>query len=130
MRTKLLTALMLAGAVVGCAGNPPPPPPMAEAPPPPPEPAPLGDVSGVYKGTADLAADAPSRCHRLRNTQTVRVRNNSFQLAGLRPSIGPDGAITATGRRGASLSGMANGSMLDMTLTQGQCSYHYMLSKS
>ena len=87
MRMKLLPFLLLAGTVVGCASNPPPPPPMAEAPaarrrrPLPSHSAPM---AGIYKGMAELAADAPRGCAKMTRTQTSRVRGNSIVLTGVR----------------------------------------------
>lgn len=132
MRTKFLTFLFMAGTVVGCASNPPPPPPMAEAPPPPP-PAPtvVGPVMGLYKGTPELAADAPATCAKMSRPVSVRVaRNNTFTLGGMRGTVGPDGAITSRGGRGMSMMGTASASGLDVTQVKGKCSYHYMLTKS
>ena len=131
MRTKLLTSLFVAGLVAGCASNPPPPPPMAEAPPAPaPAPVPTGATDGTYKGTAELASDAPSRCHKMTSAQTVRVRNQAFAIAGLRAKIMPDGTIAAPAHRHDSLTGTANNNTLDMMLMQGKCSYHYTLSNA
>ena len=132
MRTKILSALLLAGTVVGCASNPPPPPPMAEAPPPPPPAAPIamGPMSGMYRGTADASADLPRGCARMTRPATVRVgANNSFTLAGIRGMIGPDGAISSRGR-GGSLSGSASATALDVNVMKGKCSYHYTLNKA
>jgi len=132
MRTKLITALLLAGTVVGCAGNPPPPPPMAEAPPPPPPPAPVmsGPMTGMYRGTADASADLPRGCAKMTRPATVRVApNNTFTLAGVRGMIGPDGTITSRPMRGGSLTGMASPTGLDVNVTKGKCTYHYMLAK-
>ena len=130
MRTQWLTCILLAATVAGCAGNPPPPPPpMAEAPPPAP-PAAVGPVDGTYKGAADLDSDSPSRCRKMTAMQTVRVRNQAFAIAGMRAKIGQDGAITANARRNNSLSGNADGSKIEVKLTQGQCTYHYDLVKS
>ena len=130
MRVKLITALMIAGTVVGCASNPPPPPPMAMTPPPPP-PAPvaMGPVDGMYKGMAELASDAPARCAKMTRAQTVRVRRNSFALMGLRGTIGPDGTVTSPTRRGMSLTGTASPTGLDLMAMKGTCSYHYTLTK-
>ncbi len=60
--------------------------------------------------------------------QSVRVRGQAFAVAGMRAKIMPDGMITAPARRHASLTGTADNNMLDMTLTQGRCSYHYTLT--
>jgi len=62
-------------------------------------------------------------------TQTVRVRNSGFTLMGMRSTIGPDGAISTSARRGGSLSGTSSGSGLDMMVMKGTCSYHYTLTK-
>ena len=130
MRTKLLTFMLLAGTVVGCSSNPPPPPPMTEAPPPaPPAPAARGPVDGMYKGMAELASDAPKGCVKMTRDQTVRVRNNSFVLNGIKATIAPDGSITAPTRRGSSVSGTASATGLDLTSMRGKCSYHYTLTK-
>ena len=132
MRMKLITALLMAGTVVGCASNPPPPPPMAMAPAAPaPAPAPMamGSADGMYKGMAELASDAPRRCAKMTRAQTVRVRNSAFTLMGMRAMIGPDGTISTTARRGGSLSGTASGSGLDMMAMKGTCNYHYTLTK-
>ena len=128
MRTQWLTCALLTTVVAGCAGNPPPPPPMAEAPPP--APAAVGSVDGTYKGAADLDSDSPSRCRKMTTMQTVRVRNQAFAIAGLRAKIGQDGAVTANARRNNSLSGNADGSKIEVKLTQGPCTYHYDLVKS
>ena len=131
MRIKLITALLLAGTVVGCASNPPPPPPMAEAPPAPP-PAPMmtmGSVDGLYKGTATLADGAPRGCAKMTRTQTIRVRNNSFALMGVKAMVGPDGTITSRGRRGSSVMGSAASDAMTVTAMKGKCSYSYAMSK-
>ena len=130
MRTKLITFLLLAGTVVGCASNPPPPPPMAEAPPPPP-PAPVmaGPVDGIYKGMATLAEDAPRGCAKMTRTQTLRVRNNSFALMGVKAMIAPDGSITSAARRGTSVTGTASAGNLQLAAMKGKCSYSYALTK-
>ena len=129
MRSKVLLALLMVGTVAGCASNPPPPPPpVAEAPPPPPPPA-LGDVSGMYKGMADLGPDSPARCPKMTRAQTVRVRNNAFVLMGVRATIGPDGTVTAASRRGVSIAGTVSPTGMDLMTTRGKCSYHYQLSK-
>lgn len=133
MRTKLLTFLFMAGTVVGCASNPPPPPPMAEAPPPAPAPAPapMGPMAGLYRGTPELAADAPASCAKMSRPVSVRVaRNNTFVLGGMRGSVGPDGSVTSRGGRNMSMMGMASASGLEITQMRGQCSYRYMLTKS
>ena len=133
MRTKILTALLLAGTVVGCATTPPPPPPMAEAPPPPP-PAPMmmsGPMTGMYKGMADTAAELPRGCAKMTRPVSVRVMaNNTFTLNGARGMIAPDGTITSRASRGMSLTGMASPTGLDITSMRGKCTYHYMLTKS
>lgn len=130
MRMKLLTALLMAGTVVGCASNPPPPPPpVAEAPTPPPPPPSVGDVSGTYRGMAELADGSGPRCAKLTRAQTVRVRNNAFTLMGLRATIAPDGSITSTGR-GGSVTGMASGTGLDLMTMRGKCNYHYTMTKA
>lgn len=133
MRTQLLTFLFMAGTVVGCASNPPPPPPMAEAPPPAPAPmpAPMGPVMGLYKGSPELASDAPASCARMSRAVSVRVaRNNTFVLGGMRGSVRPDGTITSRGGRNMSMMGTASASGLDITQMRGKCNYHYMLTKS
>ena len=131
MRMKLVTALLLAGTVVGCASNPPPPPPMAEAPPPPP-PAPMmmGPMAGMYRGMSDTT-DLPRGCAKMTRPAAVRVAgNNTFTLNGMRGMIGPDGAISSRPMRGGKLSGMATASGLDVTMMKGKCTYHYMLTKA
>ena len=130
MRTKILTFILMAGTVVGCASNPPPPPPMAAAPDPTPAPAPAptGPVAGKYTGTADQATDLPRGCAKMTRPVTVTVRpNNTFVLAGVRGSIGPDGTISSRGR-GGSLSGSGTSAGLDVTATKGKCVYHYQLT--
>ena len=47
-------------------------------------------MAGTYRGTAELAADAP-RLPQLRGTQTARVRGMTITVAGMRGKIGPDG---------------------------------------
>ena len=130
MRSKFLATLLIAGTVAACASTPPPAPMMAEAPPPPPPPAPvmMGPMSGVFRGTAELAADAPKSCHKMSAHQTVRVRNSMFYMAGLHAKIGPDGMVTAPKRHGTSLTGTASDGALDLMLMQGKCSYHYTLA--
>ncbi len=132
MRMKLLTALLMAGTVVGCASNPPPPPPpMADATPPtPPPPASVGAVDGMYRGMADLADGSGPRCAKMTRTQTVRVRNNAFSLMGVRATIAPDGSVTSASRRGTSVTGTASGTGLDLTTMHGKCNYHYSLTKA
>lgn len=133
MRSKFLSFVLLAGTVAGCASNPPPPPPMAEAPPPAPPPAMMTPTSmmGTYRGTAELASDAPARCARMNRPVTVRVlRNNSFTLGGMRGTIGADGAISSSTRRGMSMMGTASATGLDVTQMKGTCSYHYTLAKA
>lgn len=134
MRAKIITALLMAGTVVGCASNPPPPPPMAMTPPPPAPvaapPAAMGSSDGMYRGMAELAADAPARCAKMTRTQSVRVRRGAFTLMGMRGMVGPDGAITSTTRRNMSLAGTASGTTLDVTAMKGTCSYHYTLNKA
>ena len=131
MRTKLVTALLMAGTVVGCATSPPPPPPMAMAPmTPPPAPMMVGPVDGVYKGMAELATDAPKGCVKMTRTQTVSVKKSMFYMMGLKGMVGPDGAVTSTPRRGMSVMGTASGTGLDLTAMKGKCSYHYMLNKA
>ena len=124
MRTRWLICALLAAMAPGCASNPPPP--MAEAPPP----TPPAAVDGTYRGAADLDSDSPSRCRKMTAMQTVRVRNQAFAIAGLRAKIGQDGGITANTRRNNSLSGNADGSKIEVKLTQGPCTYHYDLVKS
>ena len=131
MRAKLVMFCLMAGTVVGCASNPPPPPPMAMAPEPAPMPAPApmaGPVDGVYKGMAELAADAPRRCHKMAATQTVRVRRGNFMLGGMRGRVGADGAVMAS--RSGGLSGTVTGGTLDVTSTSRGCSYHYTLTRA
>ena len=132
MRMKLLTALLMAGTVVGCASNPPPPPPpMADATAPSPTPATTaGDVGGTYRGTADLADGSGPRCAKMTRAQTVRVRNNSFTLMGVKATIAPDGSITSASRRGTSITGMASSTGLDLTAMRGKCNYHYTMTKA
>jgi hypothetical protein len=129
MRMKILSVMMLAGTVIGCASNPPPPPP-APAPAPAPAPVVLGPVDGVYKGMAVLPDDAVKGCAKMTKPQTVTVKKNSFVLGGLKATIGPDGAITATSHKGASLTGTASATGLDLTSVKGKCSYHYTLTKA
>ncbi len=131
MRIKLITALLMAGTVVGCASNPPPPPPMAMAPAPAPmAPAMTGPIDGMYKGMADLAADAPKGCAKMTRAQTVRVKNSAFSLMGVKATVGPDGAVTSMTRHMSSVSGTASGSGLDLMAMKGKCSYHYALTKA
>ncbi len=131
MRSKLLISLLMAGTVVGCASNPPPPPPMAAAPAPMPAPAPMmGPVDGAYRGTAELAADAPRSCRKMTKMQTVRVRNNSFVMNGVKMTINPDGSLTGSGKRASMMSGTASATGLDVTSMQGKCSYRYTLNKA
>ena len=131
MKTKILTAMLLAGTVVGCASNPPPPPPMAEAAPMPAPAAPaMGPMAGMYRGMADSSAQ-PRGCAKMTRPTNVRVAsNNTFTLNGMRGMIGPDGAISSRASRGGSLSGTANAGALDVTMTRGKCSYHYTLNKA
>lgn len=126
MRLKFASVLLLAGTVVGCASNPPPPPPPP-APEPMPAPAPMAPaamapMSGMYKGTAELAGEGRG-CRAPRGTQTARVRNNTITLAGMRGQIGADGAVTGRG-----ISGTVTGGNADLTVKRGRCSYHYTLS--
>ena len=133
MRVNLVTFLLLAGTVVGCASNPPPaPPPMAMAPEPAPAPAPMmsGPADGVYKGMAELAADAPRRCHKMTATQTVHVRHGAFMLGGMRGKVGPDGGVMAPARHGMSLAGTVNNGTLDVTTMSRGCGYHYSLTRA
>ena len=131
MRIKLLTALLMAGAVVGCSSNPPPPAPMAaEAPPPPAPPPAMGPVTGRYRGMVELASDAPRGCAKYTRPMPFSVlRNNSFVVLGMRGMIGADGAITSTAR-GGSITGTASNSGLDMTVMKGKCSYHVTAAKA
>ena len=130
MRTKILTFILMAGTVVGCASNPPPPPPMAAAPPPPPPPPMvMGPFDGVYRGTPTLTAESPARCAKMNRPVTVRVmRNNSFTAMGMRGTIGPDGMVSSTGR-GGSLAGNAANGTLTLTSTKGPCTYTTVLAK-
>lgn len=132
MRTKILTFILMAGTVVGCAGNPPPPPPMAAAPPPPP-PAPMamGPFDGVYRGTPVLSAESPARCAKMNKPVTVRVgKNNAFTAMGLRGTIGPDGTVMASGRGKPSISGTASAGTINLTTMKGPCTYTTALSKA
>ena len=131
MRNKFLMSILMAGTVVGCASNPPPPPPMAAAPAPMPAPAPMmmGPVDGVYRGMAELAADAPRSCRKMTKMQTVRVRNNAFVMGKTKVTINPDGSLTAAGRNASMINGTGNNG-LDFTSMQGKCSYHYTLNKA
>ena len=128
MRLKIMTALLLAGTVVGCASNPPPPPPpMAEAPPPPaPPPAPVS-MDGTYRGTASLADGAPRSCHQMTAPQTARVRNNVINVAGLHATVGADGTIAPVGRN-HQLTGTISNGTADIVIVRGHCSYHYTLN--
>ena len=130
MRTKIITFLMLAGTVVGCASNPPPPPPMAMAPvAPAPAPMPMasGPVAGIYRGTPTLADGAPRACAKPRPT-TVRVmRNNTFTVMGMRGMVGPDGNIS--GGRRSNVSGNVSGDTMNLTAMKGRCSYSATLTK-
>ncbi len=136
MRLKIASFLLMAGTVVGCASNPPPPPPpMAMAPEPapmPPAPAPVmsGGTNGVYRGMAELAPEAPRRCRKMTAMQTARVRNGMIALGGMSGKIGPDGTITAAGRRGGGLTGTVSGNTADITTMRGGCSYHYTLTQA
>ena len=130
MRMKVLSAMLLAATVAACADQAPPPaPPAPPPPPPPPAPMAMGPVDGTYRGTAELAADAPRGCARMTRPTTVRVRNNTFALGGMRATIGPDGSITAPTRRGMSVSGNASGNGMTVMTMRGRCSYTYSFSK-
>lgn len=132
MRANLAVFLVLAAGVAGCARPAPPPPPMvAVEPAPMPAPAPVatGPIDGVYKGAVMANEDSPRRCRKV-TTATTRVRNNAFQLAGMRGRVGPDGAVTGAGPRGATMTGSLNNGTLDVTTMAGGCGYHYTLSHS
>ncbi len=133
MRTKILTFVLMAGTVVGCASNPPPPPPMAVAPPPPP-PAPvvMGPFDGLYKGVPSLAADAPRNCPKAGKPVAVRVaKNSTFSMMNTVGMIGPDGTITSRPGRGkATLSGSAGNGQLNLTSVRGPCTYTALLTKA
>jgi hypothetical protein len=130
MRSKILTLILLAGTVVGCASNPPPPEPVVAAPPPaPPAPMAVGPVDGKYKGMAELTADSAPKCAKMTKAQYVTVRKNTFFLMGVKATIGADGTIAATPRRGASVTGTATGTSLDLMAAKAKCTYHYTLTK-
>ncbi len=130
MRTKILTFILLAGTVVGCASNPPPPPPVVAAPPPaPPAPMVVGPVDGKYKGMAELTPDSAPKCAKMTRTQYLTVKKNTFFLMGVKAVIGTDGTIAATPRRGASVTGTASGTGLDLMASKAKCTYHYTLTK-
>ena len=133
MRLKLITGILLAGTVVGCAGKPPPPPaPMAE-PAPAAAPAPMaqGPFDGTYRGTPQLSADSPASCRKVTRPVTVRVaKNNTFSMMNQRGSIGPDGTVTSRARRGMGMTGNATNSGLTLTTMDGRCTYTTDFSKS
>lgn len=132
MRVNLAVFLVLAAGVAGCASTPPPPPPMAAVEPAPmPAPAPVmtGPIDGVYKGPVMAGENSPRRCRKM-TTASTRVRSNSFQLAGMRGQVGPDGTVSGGGRRGATMTGTLNNGTLDVMTMTGGCSYHYTLSHS
>lgn len=128
MRLKLVTALMMAGAVVGCASNPPPPPPVAMAPEPPPPPPMVAPMAGLYTGMAELAADAPAKCHKMTAKQSARVRNGMITLGAMRGKLGPDGSIMMAPHGGMTMTGTVNGNMADITTMSRGCGYHYSLT--
>jgi hypothetical protein len=47
----------------------------------------------------------------------------------VKATIGADGAISATPRRGASVTGTASGTGLDLMAAKAKCTYHYTLTK-
>lgn len=123
MRLQLVTALLLAGTVVGCASNPPPPP-MAAAPEPMPAaapPPPMAPMAGVYRGPG--TAQGSSACRNPKGMQNARVRGNTIMVAGQRGMIGPDGTVT-----GRNLSGTVMGNMADITVKRGVCRFEYKMT--
>ena len=134
MAAKYALFAVLAAGVAGCASNPPPPPPMAMAPEPapvtapPPPPARVSGVEGVYRGQSEAAGTLARGC-RAPGPVTVRVlRNNTFTALGMRGRIGPDGAISSTGR-GSSLSGNVQNGTMTLT-TSGRCAYTVNATKA
>ena len=134
MRTKLLTFLLMAGTVVGCASNPPPPAPMpvaAAAPAPAPAPMALGPFDGTYRGTPVLAEDAPKNCPKMNRSTTVRVmKNNSFTANGMKGTIGPDGNVSSPARARMGMTGTAGNGSLNLTTMRGKCTYNTVLNKA
>ena len=132
MHVKLAIFTVVAITVAGCASRSPPPPPMLamEAPPPPP-PAPVmaAPVDGMYRGPVMSTDDSRPRCRKMPATAQTRVRNNTFNLGGMRGRIGPDGAVTMAGRRGTTMTGMLANGTLDVTTMSGSCGYHYTLAR-
>lgn len=128
MRLKLAACLMMTGALAACAGTPPPPP-MAAA-----EPAPalvaaaMMPADGMYSGTVVSGDNSGPRCRKLPATARARVRNGMFALQGLRGKVGPDGSVTAAGRRGMAMTGMFANGTLDLTTMGHGCGYHYSLT--
>ena len=133
MRTNLLSFLLMAGTVVGCASNPPPPPMAMAEPAPvvaPPPLAPFGPMAGKYSGTADQGTELPAGCAKMTRPVTATIgRGNAFTLAGIRGTVNADGAISSRGR-GGSLSGTVTPGGMDVTATKGKCTYHYMLTRA
>lgn len=129
MRLKLAACLMIAGGLAACASTPPPPPPMAAAEPaPPPMPMAMTPADGMYSGAVVSTDDSKPRCRKLPATARTRVRNGMFALQGLRGKVGPDGSVTAAGRRGMMMKGMFSSNTLDVTTTGHGCGYHYTLT--
>lgn len=129
MRLKLAACLIVAGGLAACAGPPPPPAPMAAAEPAP-APAPMAALpaDGTYSGTVVSADDSHPRCRKLPATARAQVRNGTFVLGGVHGKVGPDGSVTAAGRRGTTMSGTFANGTLDVTTTGHGCGYHYSLT--
>ncbi len=129
MRLKLAACLIITGGLAACASTPPPPPPMAAAEPAPaPMPAATMPVDGMYSGTVVSSDNSGPRCRKLPATARAQVRNGAFALQGLRGKVGPDGSVTAAGRRGMTMNGMFANGALDVTTMGHGCGYHYSLT--
>jgi hypothetical protein len=85
-------------------------------------------TDGMYSGTVVSADDSRPRCRKLPATARAQVRNGMFALQGLRGKVGPDGSVTAAGRRGMTMSGMFSNGTLDVTTMGHGCGYHYSLA--
>ena len=131
MRVQLAALLALATTVAACSSTPPAPAPMVMADPAPatmtPAPA-AGPVDGLYKGTAALVDGAPRSCRKAPKAVSVRVRSNSFTLAGMRGTVAPDGSIATRARRGGSMTGTVSGGTMDVTTMSGRCGTRYTLT--
>ncbi len=128
MRLKLAACLIVAGGLAACAGPPPPPPMAAAEPAPPPAPVAAMPADGVYSGTVVSTDDSHSRCRKLPATARAQMRNGMFMLQSVRGKVGPDGSVTAVGRRGMAMDGMFANGTLDVTTSGHGCSYHYSLT--